>query len=444
MGTDRAGGDPTPRAGDGAPYRKTPTQLASDPAFTATYAGLSGTRISPVAPTWPALTMVSTMQTGHGWTASGTTASSNLNDTTDFIIGSQCASVVTNGAGATGGLQKTALGTALDLTGKGLMLWVKVSAASASAVAFISVDVGDDTFTNRYRYVFPIVDKSPLKVNEWCPLFINFASQLGATVSGTPSRSTSTAIRVNAVDAGGGSAITLKIGGLATFPDASTVYPNGVLSLTFDDSYAAHWSTAATKLGTYGWAGTLFPILGRLDSSASYLTTAQVQQMASGLGWEIGAHCTTDTTHADWTTYTAAQIEAELVAMRAWQATNGVQSSTFAWPNGTYTAAMATQAAKHYTYLRSNGTFIDPIGTPQLSRLSSQVIGASVTLAAAKVMVDNAVTAKSWAKFTFHNLVASSASGNDWLISDFNSLVDYIATKSIAVVPLGRVNQPRS
>lgn len=38
MGTDRAGGDSTPRAGEGGAYRKTPTQLATDPAFTATYA----------------------------------------------------------------------------------------------------------------------------------------------------------------------------------------------------------------------------------------------------------------------------------------------------------------------------------------------------------------------------------------------------------------------
>jgi hypothetical protein len=46
--------------------------------------------------------------------------------------------------------------------------------------------------------------------------------------------------------------------------------------------------------------------------------------------------------------------------------------------------------------------------------------------------------------FVFHNLVSSGASGNDWLITDFNSLVDYIATKNIAVVPMGRVVQPRA
>lgn len=40
MGTDRSGDDPIPRAGGGA-YRKTPTQLATDPAFTNTYAGLA-------------------------------------------------------------------------------------------------------------------------------------------------------------------------------------------------------------------------------------------------------------------------------------------------------------------------------------------------------------------------------------------------------------------
>lgn len=62
MGTDRAGGDPTPRAGDGGPYRKTPTQLATDPAFTGTYAsrwrqadlirpGQAFTRVSDNPPT---------------------------------------------------------------------------------------------------------------------------------------------------------------------------------------------------------------------------------------------------------------------------------------------------------------------------------------------------------------------------------------------------------
>lgn len=40
--SDRPGGDPTPRAGEGGAYRKTPTQLASDPAFTGTYAPRRG------------------------------------------------------------------------------------------------------------------------------------------------------------------------------------------------------------------------------------------------------------------------------------------------------------------------------------------------------------------------------------------------------------------
>lgn len=47
--SDHAGDDPTPRAGEGGPYRKTPTQLATDPAFTGTYANRAAPSYAPAS-----------------------------------------------------------------------------------------------------------------------------------------------------------------------------------------------------------------------------------------------------------------------------------------------------------------------------------------------------------------------------------------------------------
>lgn len=72
---------------------------------------------NPVA--WPKLTMISALQSGHGFVFTGQ-GTANLNDTTDAFIGSQSIRLTTNGAGNPGDLTKT--GLTLDMTaGKGFL-----------------------------------------------------------------------------------------------------------------------------------------------------------------------------------------------------------------------------------------------------------------------------------------------------------------------------------
>ena len=70
-------------------------------------------------------------------------------------------------------------------------------------------------------------------------------------------------------------------------------------------------------------------------------------------------------------------------------------------------------------------------------------MNASVSLSVAKTWVDRAVANGGWPIFLFHTLVASGATGNDWLISDFNALMDYIAASGIPVDTVGNVIKAR-
>jgi hypothetical protein len=380
---------------------------------------------------FPQLKMLETMQAGHGFTYTNVAVPVTLNDTTDFVIGTQSAKFTTiyNQATSSGGIVKTGLN--LDMTGKGLLVWIKVETPALTNLAFINFELGDATFTNRYRAQTYGLGNEPYKANEWYPLQISWANFESSKV-GAPSRSNITALRIMAAENIGAPVVTVHVGGIATFEESPSKYPNGVVSFGFDDSFAAHYTAAAPKLSAYGYTATLFPILDRLGT-ATYLTLAQVKALQNVYGWEIGAHASTVAAHTSYPAKTDAQVEAEMSAIRIWQAENGCPSGNFAWPVGYYTSANAARVAKHFATARSTSGFHDPVDVSDTMRLSSHTLVAATTLAAAKVYVDQAVAGKSWLKLCVHNLVASGATGNDWLISDFNALVDYIATKGIAV-----------
>src|SRR5690606_16455692 len=67
-----------------------------------TAAGFALPVLAPLAPrqAWPVPSRIITLfQSGHGWSTSGQVASSELNDTTDFVRGTQSARVTFSGNG---------------------------------------------------------------------------------------------------------------------------------------------------------------------------------------------------------------------------------------------------------------------------------------------------------------------------------------------------------
>ncbi|UVF60998.1 glucosaminyl deacetylase [Arthrobacter phage Gorpy] len=386
---------------------------------------------TPARP-WPETRIISAVQAGHGF-VSGGLGSFNLNDTTEYVSGSQSISITTNGAGGQAWIKKS--GLALNMTGKGVLLWVKVTAPAMNKLGYLFVDLGDAALTNYYRgFVWNFA--GPLKAGEWVPVQIPW-SYFAGNVGGSPTRANIDTIRIVAGDVSGGQ-VTVAIGAVATFAEGTTKYPKGVVSFTFDDSFQSAYTVGLAKLAQHGHRATLFPILSRLDTG-SYLTMAQVKMMQAVHGWEIGTHATSDATHVDYNTLTSAQIDAELKALRAWQSLNGITSSSFAYPAGGFSSAIAAHVLPYYASARANFNMPSTPVTNQPHRLPGMVLGASTTLAAAKTRVDTIAAGGGWQPFVIHDLIKPTRTTNDWLPADFIALVDHCITKGVAVVPIGEV-----
>lgn len=379
--------------------------------------------------------IVSKIVAGHGWTnGPTTTAAFNLNDLTDKAVGDRVVTITTDGTGGTGYVQR--VGLALNLTAKGLVFWLK--ATNAASIRAVSLTLGsEDDFTPSYFGALPVAsgNKSPLVDGEWFPVYFSFGN--AGINNGVPSRANITSVRITLQDWSGFPSPTLKIGGLGTFVDKSNAYPKGVVSLAFDDTWAAH-ADAASKMAEYGFPGTEYLIQSRVGTAGN-LSMEQVRMLHEAYGWEIGSHASNDAAHIDWTTQTAAWVDAELAAQKQWQAANNLPTRTFAYPIGPFNAAIARQASVHYDSARSTYPWTNSATRPHKHRLSSYVIAAATTLASAKVYVDRAVSGGGWPVFMFHNLVASAPAGNDWLKSDFDALVDYIAASGLPVATVGDV-----
>lgn len=411
-----------------------PSQVAITPAVQAVAPAVAPPNPNP--PTWPRVAIVSAVQAGHGFTSAGA-GTFDLNDTTDAVLGNQSIKIVTNGAGGNAQVVKT--GLSLDMTGKGFLVYVKITAAIYQALSYLNLDLKTDS-NNYFRAVIAPNQmdlKSTFKYGEWFPLFLNRGN---FTVgSGAPSWSNITQIQVAVADRLS-TPLTVRLGGFATYEESAAKYPNGVISLTFDDSFAPLY---LPKMSALGFAGTIYPINSLLDTPG-YLSTAQAKRMQDVQGWEIGAHATSVATHVDYSTKTDAWVEAEQQALRVWQAQNNFRSPSFAYPIGPYSIANSDVVARHYQSARGTGggassVQIRPQRDVFAHRLPSYVIGAAVARTTVQDWITRTAAGKGWLTLCFHDLVTSGPTGNQWTVADFEALMDFIATSGIAVAPVGRV-----
>jgi len=393
-------------------------------------------RITSARRRWPAFNILAGNTTGEtGWSGFAVAGGAySLNDTTDYALGTHSKSLTTEGTGSYSNVIKK-VGLTLDMTGKGLVVWLK--AVNPTALNLIAVDLGDDAMSNRYRALISGISgkKSILSTGEWTPVFIPWTQF--SVYQGSPVKTALTAALFIPVDVNsGGQKATIKIGGIATYTE-NTAYPNGVCTFSFDDSEASAYTYAVPKLAGKGYTATVFPIVERIDT-ATYLTMAQLKAMQNVYGWEIGAHCMTLAQHIGLDTLTTDQVKAMLNSLRQWQADNGFISDAFAYPIGTFSASVITTISQQYAYARTNDGnpatpyLPQPIAAPAVS------LTGTLTLAAAQAMVTAAATNRTAIHFLCHKLLGSGTPGvNEWLASDFNSLVDSVAAANMTVVAAG-------
>lgn len=418
-------------------------------------AGVSWTTLQTASPLLPSLssgtvfgrpTVVTHFQASHGYSAANNNSgASNLNDSSDFIFGSQAAKVVTNGDGAFVTL-KTTGGPTFNTIGKGIRIWLKV--ANPDAITSLALYCGSSNFSNRWSWD---VLQSPYfagqyltPAGQWTCLSFSFAD---AFAVGSPVRSGVTDWQLAINDAN--QAATVHFGGIDLYPDTPSRFPNGVVTLCFDDGYIGQYNLARPLLNQYSYTATLFPIVDLIGSSGSYLSVAQLQSLQNMFSWEIAPHAFTNATHSNFGSMSTAAIQADLVSNLNWMAQNGLRySGSYAYPLGIFSGGQDAAVAPYVKVARTIQSTLNsetlPVGNQLRLRATSGVGGAGgfgvSNLTQSGGVLDECLAEKSWVILTIHNVVSGTASSvNEISQSDLSTLISAINTRGIAVATMSEV-----
>jgi peptidoglycan/xylan/chitin deacetylase (PgdA/CDA1 family) len=406
----------------------------------------AGWDASPRMPQWvQPSTIISTLQSGHGWTNNaGSTLST---DTSDYVLGTQSVVITTGGAGAQANLSKTGMAS-MDATNKVVRLRFKI--ADLTNVQEIGFFLGSSSFANFYKWSIWTSGSSRFaQSGEWATITLSWAD---ATTGGSPVRSALTDGRFYIIDNNTGAQVVAKWQSCELVPDGSSTWPTGVISICFDDTYAAQWTLAKPILDTYGYPATAFTIGEYVDSAVSpgRLTLAQLKAMQVHSGWEIAAHANTGTNHsASYTGLTAAQLESDIRNQHMWLNAKGFRGADgTAFPLGqfgsTSDGASTTDIVRaHWGYARTTSSRMKETFPPAdrwrlraisgISTFSGGYAPSSLTTAVTGDIAKCA-TYKTWLILVFHNIVTTTpASTSECLQSDLSSIVAAINAAGIPV-----------
>jgi peptidoglycan/xylan/chitin deacetylase (PgdA/CDA1 family) len=401
--------------------------------------------------------VVTIFATGHGWTIQGTngTINSNLNDTSKFCQGTQSVKLVSDGAGTGQTITlRSPVVTALDWTGNLPKIWVEVEGrANLNRIAFTAFS---GSTSNSYSWTFDHgTDLYPLTQESiFIPLTLSFAD---ATISGSPSRSNITQFQFSFSDTG--VPVTVRLNGVAYRPDGSNLYPNGVVTINFDDGWDTQYTNARPILEAAGFRANINVIAGTIGTT-NYMTTDMLQQLHDEDRHEINCHAYTLANHnlnfvQLLATQGVAALDSELAGIKQWLTDNGFLNGAdiLALPNGAYNidpanaTSVMTEAKKFFSYVRTiyshQGQYVEtvPPSNPYAIRAISGISGftGGISATAVQAYIDKVKAQAGWGILTFHRIVTTAASTNECSIADFQTIVSYLASAGVAVRTVGDV-----
>jgi peptidoglycan/xylan/chitin deacetylase (PgdA/CDA1 family) len=238
---------------------------------------------------------------------------------------------------------------------------------------------------------------------------------------------------------------------------AAVVNPTATakVSFTFDDGLASNRTLAAPTLAKYGMTGTAYvttkcigmtaiPNTCHADTGTPYMTWAQVGQLKTQYGWEIGSHTAThpylassDASDGQPNVLTPAQVTQELVQSKADLKAQGIDATAFASPYGDYNPSVLSEVAKYYS---SHRGFADTgynswPNSDYLVRV--QQVQTGVTVAQVKAYVDAAILNKQWLVLVFHDiktLPGTNPADYQYSNANLDQIAAYVKSKSVPVV----------
>ena len=415
------------------------------------------------APAQPS-SIITQFQSGHGWTNTGGT-NVNLNATDDYMKGTQSVKFTTT-SGAGFFLKRS--GSAFDLTNKAFRITMKL--VNRDALSNIILRVGNTGLTNAFRFRCNPRNTTTQSIgvnNEWFTFTIGWADLLDAqgsgytVTNGVPSTTTGfTDIELN-VSHSGSTALTGYVQSVELVPTAKAKYPNGVVSIGFDDGWGSQ-VLAVPLMDAHGFRGTQYLIADNVGTSGR-LTHTDIKRMQFN-GWEIAGHAFTQQAHDDrYISKTAAEVHAECRNLQRWLLDHKYEGTSFAYPGGEFDVTtdgvlvgdivrdyfesgrsilFSTNVIGHF-----NSDQLPPAMPWRMRSISgisdSKAAGAAdnpVFMASAGGVLDRIAYTGGWLNLTFHEVLAGAGTnGMNIGAAAFNTLLDAIASRGMAVLPVQEV-----
>lgn len=310
----------------------------------------------------------------------------------------------------------------LDLSGKLPVIAVKID--NVANLGVLSFAFSSDNFATNRITLTPTDAPSQLKSNVWVALSLSFGK---GVITGSPNLSAINAVQVLTQD--NGSPVSVKFGLIGY-----TQQPyRGVVTLTFDDGLLSQYTKARSKMDEYGMPGTIYVNPGTVGTTGK-LTVAQLKEMQDNSQWDVSSH---SYNHVRLSTdSSAAVVETELRTSKEWLITNGFTKGAehLAYPYGDYDYTKVIPIAKKY-YSTARTVAKYPESTMVISPYTLRTIYVSSqnTLTNIKNDITRAINNNEWGLVTFHDIVTTPVLAEDWPETDFNALIDWLATQNIEV-----------
>ncbi|TQJ49871.1 polysaccharide deacetylase [Phycicoccus sp. SLBN-51] len=384
----------------------------------------------------PSLAIISRFQPGHGWRAStGSLSNLVVDDTSDYALGVQSLALATQASGVGGSVDSPISATGLNLEGGMVRLLIKVD--DWSQINSLRLVAGDNTFDNDRNFNLDARETrttaSYVKDREWTWVTLNASA---GSKSGTGATNV-TRWRLSASSKAGGVAV-VHLGAIEAGRVVRT-FPNGVVSICFDDGRRSPYLYAKPKLDALGWSASAFPIIDRVSgtTSSSYLNATELRQCREYSGWEIGVHANLASEHnAGFDTLTSDEVEQSILASRQWFYDNDLgPGEGFAWPLGAFNKTVEAAARRLCAYGRLNTSWsleTWPPGNPMRIRSALNTTEYSKV----RTMIDQTRAAGGWLCLTFHEVTPTGTESMAVSVSTFGQVLEYISDQGLAVLPM--------
>ena len=214
----------------------------------------------------------------------------------------------------------------------------------------------------------------------------------------------------------------------------TTALNRGLVSITFDDSWANQYTNGLPLLQKYGLAATFYVLSGELTSQPEYMNASQVQSL-HGAGHEIGSHTIT---HTDLTTVSQSQLVQEMSQSQiTLQNIISAPVKNFAYPYGAYNTNTLNVGKQYYRSQRSVNRGVNSKDNFDITTLRIQEVNSSISQAQVKSWIDDAIAQKAWLILCYHEIANTAVTPDDAFYTvkpaDLDAHLGYIKQTGVIV-----------